>query len=137
MSKTYRVILIDPEARSVRELDSSATLTAIHELVGVDTLSHFTMAQHRGDGFDVGWVDDFGLYGGKPVHAFLLPIGKAPIAGRCVIVGVDRYGETCSARIPLVVLLRDVKWLGLILPEVTWDKTDRGSRAIVTYSRVK
>jgi hypothetical protein len=95
------------------------------------------LAQFDGHGFDIGWVDDNGLNGGKPVHAFLLPIGKDPIAGRCVIVGADERGETCSARIPLIVLRRDVEWLGLIMSEVMWDHTEHGSRAIVTYSRVK
>lgn len=42
-----------------------------------------------------------------------------------------------DARMPLVLLRQDVTWLGLILPEVTWDHTAQGSRAIVTYSRVK
>jgi hypothetical protein len=85
----------------------------------------------------MGWVDDDGLMGGKPVHAFLLPISKDPIAGRCVMLGADRHGMTCSARIPVVILQRDIEWLGLILPEVTWEHTASGSRAIVTYSRVK
>jgi hypothetical protein len=35
------------------------------------------------------------------------------------------------------MLRRDVEWLGLIVPEVTWDETARGKRAIVTYRRAK
>jgi hypothetical protein len=30
-----------------------------------------------------------------------------------------------------------VTWLGVILPEVTWDKHEGVERAIVTYARVK
>ena len=137
MSKTFRVILIDPALCRITVLDSSATLAAIHALIGAESLDHFTIAAFEGHGFDVGWVDDHGLDAGQPVYAFLLPIAKDPIGGRCVIVGADRHGETCSARFPLDMLRRDVEWLGLILPEVTWDHTDEGSRAIVTYSRVK
>jgi hypothetical protein len=137
MSKTYRAILIDPEARSIRELQSDCSLDSIHELVGAETLDHGRLAVRDDGGFDYGWVDDDGLISGKPVHAFLLPIGNSPIAGRCLIIGSDRHGETCGCRLPLAALFRDVTWLGLILPEVTWDHTERGSRAIVTYSRVK
>ena len=137
MSKTHRVILIDPALCRITVVDSSATLIAIHALIGTESLDHFTIAAFEGHGFDVGWVDDHGLDGGQPVYAFVLPIAKDPIAGRCVIVGSDSRGETCSARFPLDVLRREVEWLGLILPEVTWDHSERGMRAIVTYSRVK
>jgi hypothetical protein len=137
MSKTYRVILIDPEARSIKELQSDGSLDSVHELVGTDKLDHFALAKYDSGGLDYGWLDDEGLISGEPVHAFLLPTGKDPLAGRCLIVGADHYGVTCSARFPLAVLQRDVTWLGLIRPEVTWDHTATGDRAIVTYSRVK
>jgi hypothetical protein len=137
MSKTFRVILIEPEACRISELQSSASLAAIHELVGAATLDSFGMAIYGDGGRDMGWVDDDGLIGGVPVHAFLLPNVKDPIAGRCLILGANQRGETCSARLPLALLRQDVSWLGKIKPEVTWDHTELGSRAIVTYSRVK
>lgn len=137
-TKTFRVILIDPEARSVSELQSSATLAALHELIGAETLDHFRLASFDNGGhIDIGWVDDRGLTRGKPIHAFLLPTAKDPIGGKCVIIGANRHGETCSALMPIEIPRADVTWLGLILPEVTWDYTERGQRAIVTYSRVK
>jgi hypothetical protein len=135
-SKTYRAILIDPEQRSIKELQSDCSLDSIHQLVGISTLDHFSIASYEDGGLDYGWVSDDGL-SGDPVHAFLLPISKDPIAGRCLIVAADHYGETASTRIPVSLLQRDLIWLGLILPEVTWDHTETGSRAIVTYSRVK
>lgn len=131
------MILIDPEARSVTELESVATLAQLHELVGADTLDHFRLAAFEGGQIDTGWVDDGGLSRGKPIHAFLLPTGKDPIGGRCVIIGADRYGETCSSKFPIDLLRQDVTWLGVIRPEVVWDHTAHGSRPIVTYSRVK
>jgi hypothetical protein len=139
MEKSYRVILIDPEARSITELQSDASLKSIHELVGADGLDHIGVAKYdqQGGGFDFMWVDDFGLARGKPIHAFKLPIQKDPLVGRCVVIGADDRGKTCSCRFPIEMLRRDVEWLGLILPEVIWDKTEHGNRAIVTYSRVK
>ena len=137
MNKTYRVILIDPEDRSIRELESDCSLDNIHELVSAPGIDSFGIALYDDGGRDMGWVDDVGLSGGKPVHAFLLPTAKDPIAGKCLIIGANRRGETCASRFPIALLRQDVTWLGKILPEVTWDHTENGSRAIVTYSRVK
>ena len=137
MSKTYRVILIDPAERRISEIESDCSLDSIHKLIGAPALGHFGLAIHEDGARDFGWVDDVGLSGGKPVHAFLLPTGKDPVAGRCLVIGSTDRGETASARLPLALLRQDVTWLGMILPEVTWDHTEHGSRAIVTYSRVK
>ena len=46
-------------------------------------------------------------------------------------------GETTDARTPVEFLREHIEWLGLIIPEVFWEETERGSRAIVTYSRAK
>ncbi|MCK1552699.1 hypothetical protein IVB11_27570 [Bradyrhizobium sp. 177] len=71
-----------------------------------------------------------------PVNAFLLSFSRDPIARRCLVVGADRYGESCNARLPVAFLRADITWLGLIRPDVFWEDTAQGSRAIVTYSRV-
>lgn len=135
--KLYRAILIDPDARSIMELQSDLSLTSIHELIGAETLDQFGLASFEGGYKDFGWIDDGGLSRGLPIHAFLLPTAKDPIAGKCLIVGANELGETCGCRMPIEILRQDVTWLGPILPEVHWEHTDIGSRAIVTYERVK
>jgi hypothetical protein len=135
--RSYRVILIDPQARSISELESSASLAALHELVGAETLDSFGLAAFENGHRDMGWVDDAGLSRGELIHAFLLPTAKDPICGKCLIIGANRLGETASCQIPIAILRQDVTWLGPIRPEVTWDRTELGYRAIVTYSRVK
>jgi hypothetical protein len=138
MSKLHRAILIDPEARRITELEIEVTVAALHELIGAETLDNFRLAFFDEDRHvDMGWVDDGGLSRGLPIHAFLFPRAKDPVAGKCVIIGANRMGETTSCRIPVEILRQDVTWLGQILPEVTWDETDIASQAIVTYSRVK
>lgn len=137
MNKTYRAILIDPVERNIRELEIEVTLDTVHELVGASVLGHFKLALFENRHVDMGWVDDGGLSRGEPVHAFLLPTAKDPVAGKCLIIGADERGETCDCKMPLAILRQDVSWLGLILPELTWDETESVSRAIVTYSRVK
>jgi hypothetical protein len=136
-SKTYRVILIDPVTEQITELQSDCSLDSVHALVEAEVLTHFGLAAFEDGHRDFGWMDDLGLSRGEPIHAFLLPTSKDPFAGKCLILGTDERGEYADAGIPLQILLRDIKWLGLIRPEVFWEDTDTGSRAITTYSRVK
>jgi hypothetical protein len=138
MSKTFRVILIDPDEQHVSETEWDGSLDTLHAMVGAEALGHFRLAFFDEDRhLDCGWVDDVGLSRGLPIRAFLLPTAKDPVAGKCVVVGADAYGETSDCRVPIAILRQDVTWLGLIRPEVVWDHTDTGSRAIVTYARVK
>jgi hypothetical protein len=136
VSKTFRAILIDPEARRISELEIDAKLPTMHELIGAETLDHFRLALFENRHIDMGWIDDGGLSREQPIHAFLLPTAKDPIAGKCLIIGADERGETSGCQMPVAILRQDVTWLGLIRPEVTWDHTALGSRVIVTYSRV-
>jgi hypothetical protein len=134
--KLFRAVLIDPELRSINAIETSATLEAIHELVGKPGLDSFAVADHE-TSFDHGWVDDMGLRSG-PVYAFLPGNRGDPIAGRCLILGVDKETrDTTDALIPVEFLRDHIEWLGQIVPEVFWDETDNEVRAIVTYARVK
>jgi hypothetical protein len=47
MSKTYRAILIDPEARSITEPQTDASLASIHQLIGADTLDQARMVTYN------------------------------------------------------------------------------------------
>ena len=135
--KVYRAILIDPEKRSIETIASACTHEAVRELINAAALDHFRIADH-GSSWDYGWIDDGGLSRGMPVHAFKFDIRRDPLAGRCVLVGVDKEGgDTVDAKFQIDILRANIEWLGVILPEVTWDETERGNRAIVTYSKVR
>lgn len=138
--KFYRAILIDPKKCAIDVFvirDDVSILPELHQRIGAETLDNFRIADHE-TSFDSGWVDDGGLKRGEPIHAFLLLGNRAPIAGRCVLIGVDKESrDTCDAKFPLDVLRDAVTWLGLIKPEVTWDHQGPVQRAIVTYSRVR
>jgi hypothetical protein len=71
------------------------------------------------------------------VHAFKLPVQPAPYAGKAIIIGADDRGLTREPFIPIEMLMRDVEWLGVIVPEVTWVEEANGMRAVVTYARPK
>lgn len=138
--KLLRALLIDPERRAIEVFvirDDTALLGELHRRIGADTLDSFVIADHE-TSFDQGWVDDDGLKRGEPIHAFLFEGNRHPFAGRCVLTGVEKDGgEACDARFPLEPLRGLVTWLGVIKPEVVWDKVGNVERAIVTYARVK
>jgi hypothetical protein len=137
MAKLYRVVLIDPDMRSLKVLRCGGTPSELRQLVGANDLDHMRVAEHSAT-CDYGWVDGQALLRQKPVNAFKFHGWKDPIAGKCALIGADkRTGETVDAVMDYILLCGFVLWLGRILPEVTWDKTPAGVQAIVTYSRVK
>lgn len=138
MPKSFRVLIIDPAECSITAMHSECSSENLRALVAAPAgLDVFKIADHVSS-WDYGWCDDLALARGKPVPAFLLSLRKDPIGGRCVLIGATKEGgKTCDAKFPIDVLSRAVTWLGMILPEVTWDKHDGVERAIVTYARIK
>jgi hypothetical protein len=137
--KIYRAILIDPRLRIVRPVEYDGSSDATHELVAADDgIDCFALRDHR-ETYDYGWCDDEGLTRGKPIEAFLFSNRPDPIGGLCLITGVQKEtGSTCDAKFSLDILRREIIWLGMILPEVTWDEPSPGHhKAIITYSRVR
>jgi hypothetical protein len=133
-----KAFLIDPFTRQVTEIeieakDDYALMLETRRLIGADTLDH----QMISDEHDHIWLADDGLKRGAPVYAFKLPIQRDPYAGRAVVIGADDFGRTRAPFIPVGLLRQDIEWLGKIVPEVTWEETERGCRAIVTYARAK
>lgn len=135
--KLFRAVLIDPELRIVTDIETTGTPTAMRELIHAGGLDHFRIADHDSS-WDYGWVDEHGLSRGAPAHAFKFSVRKDPIAGRCILIGVDKNtGDTIDAKFNREILRAEIEWLGLIRPEVTWDHAEDGSTAIVTYARVQ
>lgn len=136
--KLFRAILIDPKRQTVDVVVTTGTHVDTCGWVGANSLDNFRIADHP-ESFDYGWVDDTGLSRGQSVYAFKFNVRPDnPIAGRCLLIGADKEGgQTTDAKFPLDVLRESIVWLGRIIPEVFWEETEHGSRAIVTYSRVK
>lgn len=134
--KLYRTIVIDPAARSIEEVQSAGTSSDIRLLVRASALDHFRLADH-GDSWDYGWCDMVGLAREQAVYAFLFSLRADPVAGRCVLQGVNKDGgATCDTKFPLGVLRQEVTWLGLIQPKVTWIETEDGFSSVVSFQRV-
>ena len=134
----YRAIVIDPEKKFIDVIVTDGSLSHMKAMIGAASLDSFRVADFEDESWDYGWVNDTGLADGKPIHAFLFSSRKDPVAGRCLLLGVDKETrDTTDAKFPLDVLRANITWLGLILPEVTWDENDGVIHAIVTYARVR
>jgi hypothetical protein len=84
--------------------------------------------------WDYGLVDDGGLRRGEPIAAFEFIGGQNPIAGKCLIFGVQKDGgDTCDAAFNLSTLISVVRWLGVIVPKVDWVREGNVDRAVVTW----
>src|SRR5258707_2072072 len=118
--KTFRAILIDPERSTIEETRTRCRLEDMRALVrDKDGLDSFRLAEHE-TSWDYGWVDDKGLANGAPVHAFKFDNRPDPLAGRCLIIGVDmKSRDNCDATITMTFLRARIQWLGLIKPDVT------------------
>ena len=82
--------LIDPAARSVEKVVCLMTLDDILRLVQVERVS---VVELPGDGgSDDIWVDDEGLFGAS--HFFALPGLHQPLAGRGLVLGATRNGDS-------------------------------------------
>lgn len=134
-----RVVLIDPEARSIKQLTIVRPLHIVgEELLKTDKFDLSTRIADHGTSWDYLMVDDTGLSRGEPIHAFKFSVMKDPIAGPCLIYGVDKESrDTVDAKFDIRKLGAVVEWLGLIKPEVTWIKEGINTSAVVTYARVK
>jgi hypothetical protein len=137
MTELFRAIVIDPKARTIDVVVTDLTPAHIHELVEATTLDNFLIAEFEG-GWDQCWVNDTGLSDEKPIHAFKFCASPLPLAGRCLIIGVDRATRnTCDAFMPLDFVVGEIEWVGLILPEVTMVEESPGHmRNVVTYRRL-
>jgi hypothetical protein len=144
-----RAILIDPRVQRITDIELADKTTGdmlrdMHRIIGAETLGHSVISDER----DEIWCDDTILSRGEPCFGFKLgPKGRQVIlAGKCLIVGNDRGGNSRAPYIPIEMIINDCDWLGEIVPAVDFiqqpDATINGraffkTNAIVTYSRVK
>lgn len=136
---TLRTILIDPELRQIKEvIIDRPFLEAAEELMKCDGFDLSTKIADHGASWDYLCVDDTGLSRGEPVYAFKFSIRQDPIAGKCMIFGVDKETrDTIDAKFNIRQLGAVIDWLDLIKPEVTWVRDGDHHTGVVTYKRVK
>lgn len=101
-----RAILIDPFTRTVSDVDTSASLLDMYDLLQVDIIT----VMRVGAGHAM-ILDDEGLLKDKASQAYFMLRGlDQPLAGRGLILG-DKYGENREATLGLDEVRDKVVWL--------------------------
>lgn len=102
-----RAIIINPYARTIREIDHDGSLGAMYATIRCSTVCMVRISPS-----DCLWLDDNGmLTEGKPVWYF--GDYPNPLAGIGLILGVTMSGRNRDTRIPVAQLMAIVKWTDL------------------------
>ena len=90
-----RAIIIDPQTKTVTEIEHSGDYKEIYKLIGNDC-GTFTapITLENGDTF---YSDDEGLFH-ENIGAIIYPNWYSPIVGRTLILNTDDMGESGSAK---------------------------------------
>lgn len=91
-----RAILIDPFTRDITEVEYTGDIGCIYEHIQANC---FDAARFDNKG-DAVYVDDEGLLK-EPTHFFQIAGYPQPLAGRGLVLGVDREGESVSPTVSL------------------------------------
>lgn len=119
-----RAIKIDPEARTIQEIETKGDLAAMKEI-----LSDGPCMVRVTDG-DVLWVGDNGfIKEGMPV--FRLDGYANPLAGVGFILGLDEEGENVATTVEVALVKAHVIWTDMEstgeLEPTTEEKNDKGT----------
>jgi hypothetical protein len=104
-----RAYLIDPEQRTITEIDfgHDKRTREIGQLIGCHYITTGSRPLNGSleEGFDALFVSDDEIEG-DPKHWFQIdadrdPPSSFPITGRGLVIGTDRDGEDCDARVSL------------------------------------
>ncbi len=97
--------LIDPETKSITEVQHDDSLNDIKELLQCTTIDMI-----RIDGRDGIYIDDEGLY--KSQHFFRFRHYPSPIAGRGLVLGSNKDGYSIAPEVTTMESLEaDIHWI--------------------------
>lgn len=99
-----RAYLINPEDRTVEQVDYDGNYKSIYTFIGADTFD--VVGMEKGDGI---YVDDEGLLKG-PALFFHVRGMDTPLAGKGLVLGTDNDGESVEPKILLETLRQRVRW---------------------------
>lgn len=107
-----KALLIDPVARSVKEVTHDGSLASMYKLIGCSTIEATYPFPNTGD---CAYVDEEGLFSLTSESKFVLFEGfHAPLAGRALIVGTNlRTGATVAPKIDAVEVAKRVSFLNI------------------------
>ncbi len=101
-----RTILIDPEARTIEELDFEGNYKDIQRTIGC---SCFTTVNIGNSTQDALFIDDEGLLNPS---GFVFQFYDVKLVGKGLIIGCDYEGESTPAGIDISEVRNNTQWLG-------------------------
>ena len=101
-----KAYLIDPQAQTIEQVDYSGDYTQIYDLINA---SLFTAATFNRAG-DTCFVDDEGLFNSDN-EFFLIGDYPQPLAGRALVLGCNREGDSVEPSISLQQCRALVGWV--------------------------
>lgn len=106
MANPCRAILIDPVARTITEVQWNGDFHHIYQLTDCDQYDCARINEH-GDGI---YIDDEGLYKEDQVF-FHHADYPNPLAGKGLILGCDKYGESVAPHTTLDEVRSKLSWV--------------------------
>lgn len=108
MTKKLRGILINPKNKTVEEIQiDNADCSTIATTIGAELVELVRVGR-----FDDLWLDEEGLLQSPNPHGYFIWRGASQIfAGRGLILGHDREGESISTRAPVDLVRAAVEFI--------------------------
>lgn len=100
-----RAYLIDPEHFTIEEVDYNGDFHEIYRMIGADCFDAATFNRNG----DCVFVDDEGLL--KPNYFFLIDGYPQLLAGKGLVLGVNREGESVSPTVTMEDLMQIVSFV--------------------------
>lgn len=98
-----KAILIDPFTKTVTDYSVERDFRAIYAAIGRDCFDCVMLPDNHAM-----YVDDEGLY--RKDQAFFELGGKGPFAGKALILGNDREGDSIDCSITTGTILKNIVW---------------------------
>lgn len=90
-----RAILIDPEAKTITEVEYTGDYKNIYEHIGADCFTAVGIDHYENEDRETIFVDDEGLYR-EPQYFFIWQGYDQPLAGKGLILGTNAEGESVA-----------------------------------------
>lgn len=88
-----KAILIDPETKTIKEVDYDGDYRSIYKLIDCDCYTAVTINKHG----ETVWVDDEGLF--TKTHYFKIAGYPDPLAGKGLLLRTDSNGESVATEL--------------------------------------
>lgn len=118
-TKTIKGLLIDPEAKTVTEVEHDKSVQQIYELIGARPFHVLELSDRETLYYD----DEFLLRdkakeeSGQAYFALVGPdfVYPSPIAGKALILGTDRGGDSTDTKLKADAVLQNLRFVQLRL----------------------